>query len=162
MPKLIYTLFKETQDSCSLKNGCNVCHIHGIPGIFMYKNSHLTLISVKHRRVVSKCMFRISLLYEIYRENSILLIVAWKKKLVKFWKINEWYLYGYCLEFSKEKWGGGGGAVETLKRVYFKLWIFVKWKEVWFEMFQNLKSNALFPWSKLINFNCKHNILHQF
>ena len=63
-----------------MKNGSSVCNIHGIAGIFMYKNSHLTLISVKQGRVVSKCMFSIALLYEIYREKLYSINCRLKKK----------------------------------------------------------------------------------
>ena len=58
-----------------------------------------------------------------------------KSELVKFWKIDKWYSYEYCLYFSKKKMGGGGhrwnieeGLSQTLKMC--------QRDEVWSKMFR--------------------------
>ena len=53
-------------------------------------------------------------LYEILRVKCYFLHKIWfkKKELVKFWKIDKWYLCGYCLYFSMKKMGGHGWNIE--------------------------------------------------
>ena len=141
---MISTIFGsrgEARAGCGLKNRLREFSLIFAYVIFMVFRIYLCEKNIPHR----DC----SEMGEISKYKSNIAFFVWnilgknatfrtkfrfkKNELVKFWKIDKWYLYGYCLYFSENKWGV---TVEILKRGYLKLWKCVKWEEVWPKMFR--------------------------
>ena len=98
------------------------------------EQTNLTVIVVKWRWSQNMCPTLPFCMKYIGKIILFVLNFDYKKtNSFKFWKIDKWYLYGYCLYISKKKMGV---TVELLKKGYFKLWKCVTWEEVWSKMFQ--------------------------
>ena len=133
------------------KNFC-ICNIHVIPSIFKWKKH--TSLWLKWNGGHLKICAQYSRFYMKYIGKY----ATFRTKFRKYWKIDIWYLHGYCLYFSKKK---EGVTVKILRRGYLKHWKCVKWEEV-----SKTRVKCFIPLIKVniinLDYDHDHDILHQF
>ena len=143
-------VFEGARAGYDLKNRLNVflvffyffiCDIHGIPSIFMWKNTYMYLNVILLK--ISILIYASNLEFFVWNIQGKTLLFAINfdsknKENVKLWKIYEWLLYWYCLYSNKKKMGGGGVTVETLNKCYLKLCKCVKWAGVILKCSKNM------------------------